>query len=89
MAVAQTKDLGKGVLDHGVATPVSNHRGTVATVDGDGKPVALSWLMDHRTGYCLLMLDLTTGKAEQFPTPWKGDSPFASILSSQNRYYTH
>ena len=89
LAVAQTKDLGKGVLDHGVATPVSNHRGTVATVDGDGKPVALSWLMDHRTGYCLLMLDLTTGKAEQFPTPWKGDSPFASILSSQNRYYTH
>ncbi|MCK5803634.1 MAG: hypothetical protein KAI66_12410 [Lentisphaeria bacterium] len=85
----QSKDLGNGVLDHGVATPVSNHRGTVATVDGDGNPVVLSWLMDHRGGYCLLMLDLTTGEAEQYPTPWQGDSPFASILSSDNRYYTH
>lgn len=89
MAKAESKDLGNGFMDHGVATPISHHRGTVTTVDGDGRPVVLSWLMDHRGGYCLLMLDLTTGKTEQFPTPWRGDSPFAAILSSRNRYYTH
>jgi hypothetical protein len=58
-------------------------------VDGNGNPVALSWLMDHRGGYSLLMLDLNTGKAEQFATPWSKASPFASILSTQNRFYTH
>jgi len=90
MADAESRDLGSGFMDHGVATPISNHRGTVTTVDGDGNPVVLSWLMDHRGGYCLLMLDLTTGEAEQFATPWRiHDSPFAAILSSQNRYYTH
>ncbi|MCK5802285.1 MAG: hypothetical protein KAI66_05605, partial [Lentisphaeria bacterium] len=90
MAKAESKDLGKGFKDHGVATPISHHRGTVTTVDGEGKPVVLAWLMDHRGGYCLLMLDLATGKTEQFPTPWRRhDSPFASILSSGNKFYTH
>lgn len=89
MAAADRDDLGGGFLHHGVATPISNHRGTVATVDGDGKPVVLSWLMDHRGGYELLMVDATTGACEEFPTPWRGDSPFASILSSRNRFYTH
>jgi hypothetical protein len=89
LAAAQSVDLGNGFKDHGVATPISNHRGTVATVDGNGNPVVLSWLMDHRGGYCLLMLDMTTGEARQFDTPWSGDSPFAAILSSRNRFYTH
>jgi len=89
MAAGEQEDLGNGFMHHGVATPVSNHRGTVATVDGDGNPVVLSWIMDHRGGYALLMLDATTGDAEEFPTPWRGDSPFASILSTRNRYYTH
>jgi len=34
-ATAKTEDLGNGFLHHGVATSVSNHRGTVATVDGE------------------------------------------------------
>jgi hypothetical protein len=29
--MAQSVDLGDGFVDHGVATPISNHRGTVAT----------------------------------------------------------
>ena len=59
--MAQSEDLGNGFMDHGVATPISNHRGTVATVDGNGDPVVLSWLMDHRGGYCLLMINALTG----------------------------
>lgn len=87
-----SKDLGNGFRDHGVAVPISNHRGTVATVDGQGRNVLLVLLMDHRGGYSVLMLDAQTGKAEQFPIPFdnvKLDSPYASLLSSANKFYTH
>jgi streptogramin lyase len=90
-AKAETEDLGGGFLHHGVATPVSNHRGTVATVDGDGRNVVLVWLFDHRGGYALLMIDAATGQSRQVPVPFSpgGDCPYASILSSKNKYYTH
>lgn len=90
-AEAETEDLGNGFLHHGVATPVSNHRGTVAAVDGAGRDVALVWLFDHRGGYALLVLDALTGASEQVPVPFPpgGDCPYASILSSDNKYYTH
>jgi hypothetical protein len=90
-ANAATEDLGNGFLHHGVATPVSNHRGTVATVDGDGRDVALVWLFDHTGGYALLMIDAETGKSEQIamPFPPGGDCPYASILSTGNKFYTH
>ncbi len=87
--MAENVDLGDGFIDHGVAVPISNHRGTVATVDGNGDPVVLSWLRDHRGCYSLLMVNALTGDYEQFTTPRVGDDPFASVLSSKNRYYTH
>lgn len=90
-AAGSTEDLGNGFLHHGVATPVSQHRGIVATVDGDGRNVVLVWLFDLRGGYALLMIDAETGKSQEFPMPFPpgGDCPYASILSSGNRYYTH
>lgn len=86
-------DLGKGFFDHGVTYPVSSHRGCVATVDGNGRNVVLLWLYDHRGGYALLMIDAETGKSEEFPIPFKldvpyGDTPYSSILSSKNKFYT-
>lgn len=91
VAVGETEDLGGGFFHHGVATPVSQHRGTVATVDGEGRDVVLVWLFDHRGGYGILMIDAETGKSETFETPFPpgGDTPYASILSSGNKYYTH
>ena len=88
---AASVDLGNGFMDHGVATPMSQHRGTVATVDGDGRNVVLTWLYDTRGGYALLMVDVETGKADEVPMPFNpgGDGPFASILSSANKFYTH
>ena len=38
---AATENLGNGFFHHGVATPLSNHRGTVATIDGSGRDVVL------------------------------------------------
>ena len=90
-AHALQEDLGNGFLHHGVATPVSNHRGTVATVDGEGRDVVLVWLFDHRGGYALLMIDAETGASDVIPVPFPpgGDCPYASILSSRNKFYTH
>ena len=70
---------------------MSNHRGTVATVDGEGRDVVLVWLFDHRGGYAVLVIDAETGKSQQIPMPFPpgGDCPYASILSSTNKYYTH
>lgn len=86
-----SRELGAGFTDHGVATPLSQHRGMVATADAAGRDVMLIWLYDHRGGYALLMVDAETGKSEQFatPYPWAGDGPFASLLSSRGKYYTH
>ncbi len=88
---AATDDLGNGYLHHGVATPVSNHRGTVATVDGEGNNIVLVWLFDHRGGYALLEIDAATGNTREVPMPFApgGDCPYASILSSGNKFYTH
>ena len=91
VAPGATRDLGDGFRDHGVATPVSNHRGIVATQDGQGHEVVLIWLFDRRGGYALLMVDVDTGTSRQIATPFppRGDCPYASLLSSRNRYYTH
>lgn len=89
-ALPATKDLGQGFCDHGVATPSSCHRGAAATADGQGRPVFLAWLMDHRGGYALLSVDVEAGKAEEHPVTFPlGDSPFASILSSGGKFYSH
>lgn len=85
-----TKDLGKGFFDHGVASPISNHRGVVSTIDGNGRNVVLVWLFDHRGGYALLMIDAETGKSEEFAIPFnpKQDTPYSSVLSGDNKFYT-
>lgn len=91
MSDSNTEAMGNGFFHHGVATPISNHRGTAVTADGEGRNVVLIWLYDQRGGYALLMIDAETGKSEEFPMPYPpgGDGPFAAILSSRNRYYTH
>jgi hypothetical protein len=90
-AFPQSADLGNGFRHHGVATPVSNHRGIVTAVDGAGRPVALCWLFDHRGGYAILVIDAETGKSQQVDTPFPpgGDCPYASIFSTGKKYYTH
>ena len=90
-AWAANDDMGNGFLHHGVATPVSNHRGTVATVDGKGNDIVLVWLFDHRGCYALLEIQAATGEARQVAVPFPpgGDCPYASILSTTNKFYTH
>ncbi len=90
-ALGEHTDLGNGFGHHGVATPVSNHRGIVCTADGQGRGVVLVWLFDHRGGYALLVIDAETGASREIPMPFApgGDCPYSSILSSRHKYYTH
>lgn len=83
------RDLGNGFLDHGVCAPISEWRGIVATSDGTNNLV-LAWLMDHRGGYELLLVDVDTGKFTEHLVPFNnnGDSPYASLLSSAGKLYT-
>ena len=75
--------------DHGVAAPVSRARGVAAAADGDGRPVVLVWLSDHRGCKAMLIIDAETGETSMVPTPRTGrDSPFAVIMSSKERFYS-
>ncbi|NQU75620.1 MAG: hypothetical protein HQ546_04795 [Planctomycetes bacterium] len=88
--MAQTRDLGNGFRDHGVAAPVARSRGAAATVDGDGNNVILVYLSDHRACMSLLTIDARTGESRQVDVPpHNRDSPFAVILSSKNHFLTH
>ena len=88
--VKDARDKETAFIDHGVASPVSSARGIVATIDGNGRNVVLIWLFDHTGGYALLMVDAKTGESEQFEMPFTtdGDTPFSSILSTDNKFYT-
>jgi len=91
IVTAAILNIGKGFADHGVAVPFSNPRGIVATHDGRGNNIVLVWLADHRGCYELLMIDAETGVAKEYAIPDRlagSGSPFASILSSSNKYYT-
>ena len=88
--MAQTKDLGNGLRDHGVAAPVARSRGAAATVDGEGRNVILVYLSDHRACMSLAVIDARTGKTKQVDVPpHNHDSPFAVILSSKNSFFSH
>jgi streptogramin lyase len=84
----KSQDRGQGFVEHGVAGPVSESRGMASTLDGNGKPVILVWLYDHRGCHSLLMLDGDTAKATTYDVPVpNGDAPYAFLLSSKNRFY--
>lgn len=84
------EEFSEGFTDHGVGAQIAGARGVVATADGDGRDVVLAWLSDCRGCFALLAIDVETGATESYPVPVPpGDSPFASVLSSGNRYYAH
>lgn len=86
-----TRVLAGNFRHHGPATQSSHPRGIVAAAGGDGRNVVLVWLFDHRGGYALLVIDAATGESREFPVPFPpgDDCPYASLLSSRNRFYTH
>ena len=80
-----------GFTDHGVAVPFSTHRGVIAAEGNPGEALVLIWLYDHRGCYGLLIVEPDTGRSQEFatPFPWGGDAPYASILSTRGKLYSH
>ena len=75
---------------HGPAAEVYNSRGVVATEDGDGRRVVLSWLSDHRGTTGLLIIDAETGETEQLSVDRaERGSPFWMLMSSREKWYAH
>ena len=97
----KSQDLGNGFIDHGIGAPYSLGRGTVAAKGPNNSDVVLVSLMDHRGGYGLLRINVTTGESKTFATPctvatdpdqkcvWpdKVAEAFASLLSHDDKYY--
>ena len=59
--------------DHGMPAPVSESRGSIATVDAEGNPMILAMALAPPRN-SLLCIDARTGKTEQFWYPRK-DAP--------------
>ncbi|MFP3903980.1 MAG: PQQ-binding-like beta-propeller repeat protein [Armatimonadota bacterium] len=87
--MAETTDLGDGFQHHGPVSDVAQSRGMVCTEDGEGNPVVLVWLFDHRYAYALGVINAETGEMEEIPRPIDRDCPFASLLAQNGRYYTY
>lgn len=84
----QVENLGNGFIDYGIAVPVASSRGTVATMNNKNENIVLTWLMDGRGTYSLLMINTDTGESKQFSLPFSGYS-YTSLLSENGCYYTH
>lgn len=78
-------------VDHGIAIPFSFLMGSVAVRDQGKGCGVLSWLQDHTGCSSLLWINTLTNETRQIyiPFPSDGDSPFASILSLNNKFYTY
>ncbi|MGE4563626.1 MAG: hypothetical protein AB7F32_02040 [Victivallaceae bacterium] len=77
------------VRDYGVAASGGTNRGTLSTRDGEGRDVAVVWLMDKANDR-ILQIDAATGKTDAVELPYKpGDSVYSSILSQAGKCYSH
>lgn len=78
----------EGFADHGVASPTAISRGTTATVDADGRRLALIWLY-ARDHISQLAIDVETQQVTQVEAPGPWGAPFAVLHSSRNLWYGH
>jgi hypothetical protein len=83
-----------GETYHGRPAPVSENRGAVGAVDGEGRPLILALAMDRFLGQLrtsLLVIDPEKGGAEQYWHPEKEaitGPPFHLMLASNGHFYT-
>jgi hypothetical protein len=73
---------------HGVAAPVSECRGAIATADAQGNPLILAMALD--AGASLLVIDARNATTEQFWYPERGaisEPNYCLMVSSTGRFY--
>ena len=83
----RSQSLQNGFIDHGPVGFRVNTRGWVSTHDGNGNDVVLVWLRDANDGW-LGMITIDTGEFAEFhPNDRSMAAPYASLLSTNNRFY--
>jgi hypothetical protein len=89
-AVAAGALAQQGFVDHGVAVPLAERRGVVATRTPDGKNIALACSLDLSPRPWILVTDLDTGETTQkyMPEGTPNSPPYGSLLGSNGRFYT-
>lgn len=73
-------------IDYGIAAPVSESRGAIATLNEDGQPIVLALVTDSER-VSLLVINALNGETEQYYGHPRNDS-FSMMLSSAGRVYT-
>ncbi|MBM3498212.1 MAG: hypothetical protein FJX74_06030, partial [Armatimonadetes bacterium] len=76
--------------DHGVGAPAAESRGVVCLEDGHGRSIALCCAWDQSPRGWVLLTDVDSGETQQlfYPEGVPNSAPFASLLSSNGRFYT-
>jgi hypothetical protein len=81
------------MIDHGAPAQVSECRGAIAALDGEGKPIVLALAVDMFEGRArtsLLVIDATTGQTTQHWHPKRqasNDNSYHLMLTKAGRFY--
>lgn len=76
--------------DHGVAAPVAENRGVVATKDSQGRSLVIACGLDLSPRGWILVTDVARKETKQywFPEGVPNNPPFVSLMSTNGRFYT-
>ncbi len=79
-----------GFTDHGICAEVAESRGVVATQTPSGKNLIIACVIDQAPRGYILVTDVDTGETEQifYPESVRNSAPFASLMSTNGRFYT-
>ena len=77
-------------IDHGVGSAVAESRGFVAAQHAEGNPLLIALSLDRSPRGWILLIDPLSGATEQFyyPESVPNSAPFASLMSTNGRFYT-
>jgi outer membrane protein assembly factor BamB len=90
MAMATWTAAQEGFIDHGVGAPAAESRGAVCLEDANGRAVVVCCAWDQSPRGWVLVTDIDSGETQQvfYPEGVPNSAPFASLLSSNGRFYT-
>ncbi|MCK5806260.1 MAG: hypothetical protein KAI66_25740, partial [Lentisphaeria bacterium] len=87
---ADNRQASMDLTDHGVAVPLAERRGVVATQDRNGRSLVLACSLDTSPRGWILVTDIDSKRTTQvhFPQGVANAPPYGSILASSGLFYT-
>jgi len=85
---AQQED--DALIDHGVAVPLAESRGAVATEDANGNSLAICCSLDMSPRGWILVTDIDSEESTQvwYPEGVPNSAPYGSVLAKTGKFYT-